>query len=135
MMRAHGRAGLADLMRRRLITTRTFTGLVDDNPRLLHLNDPDMTAVVFTYLPTGHDPLHLDVERINTISKAIHTRILEEGRWHLHQFSLPDDTGRIQQDATLHPLRFMGSNGRITEGHMRDALAYVTGLGRALEQR
>lgn len=35
MMRAHGRAGLADLMSVRLITTRTFTSLVDDNPRLL----------------------------------------------------------------------------------------------------
>ncbi|OKJ52622.1 pyridoxal phosphate-dependent decarboxylase family protein [Streptomyces sp. CB02261] len=135
MMRAHGRRGLADLMRRRLITTRTFTGLVDDNSRLLRLNDPDMTAVVFMYLPTGHDPLRPDVERINAISKAIHARILEEGRWHFHQFSLPDDTGRIQQDATLHPLRFMGNNGRITESHMRDALAYVTGLGHALEQQ
>ncbi|MET9536883.1 hypothetical protein ABZY16_05160 [Streptomyces sp. NPDC006553] len=115
MMRAHGRRGLAGLMCRRLLTTRAFTGLVDDNARLLRLNEPDMTAVVFMYLPTTHDPLHPDVRQINAISKAIHARILEEGRWHCYQFSLPDDTGRIEQDATLHPLRFMGNNGRITE--------------------
>ncbi|MGW7072150.1 pyridoxal phosphate-dependent decarboxylase family protein [Streptomyces sp. NPDC054855] len=133
MMRAHGRAGLAEMMQRRLITTRTFSGLVDDNPRLLRLNGPDMTAVVFVYLPTGHDPQRPDVDRINQISRRIHARLLEEGRWHFHQFSIPDDTGRISQGAALYPLRFMGNNGRITEGHMRDALAYVTGLGRALE--
>lgn len=135
MMRAHGRRGLTDLMRRRLITTRTFTGLVDDNPHLLRLNDPDMTAVVFLYLPTGHDPQRPDVDRINSVNKRIHARLLEEGRWHFHQFSLPDDTGRVNQGATLHPLRFMGNNQRITESHMRDALAYVTGLGHALEQQ
>lgn len=135
MMRAHGRRGLADIMRRRLITTRTFTGLVDDSPRLLRLNDPDMTAVAFVYLPADHDPRRPDVDRINTVSKAIHARVLEEGRWHFHQFSIPDDTGRVRRGETLYPLRFMGNNQRITEGHMRDALAYVTGLGRILEQR
>ncbi|MER7516060.1 pyridoxal-dependent decarboxylase [Streptomyces sp. NPDC126499] len=134
MMRAHGRRGLADTMRHRLVVTRTFAGMVDDHPRLLRLNDPDMTAVAFLYLPVDHDPGHPDVDRINAISKRIHARILEEGRWHFHQFSLPDDTGRIRRGATLHPLRFMGNNQRITESHMRDALAYVMGLGRASEQ-
>ncbi|MEV6328391.1 pyridoxal-dependent decarboxylase [Streptomyces sp. NPDC051909] len=135
MMRAHGRPGLADIMRRRLITTRTFTGLVDDHPRLLRLNIPDMTAVVFMYVPADHDPGRPDIDRINDLSKRIHARILEEGRWHFHQFSILDDTGRIRRGATLHPLRFMANNQRITESHMRDALAYVTGLGRELEQR
>ncbi|MFJ3904204.1 hypothetical protein [Streptomyces sp. NPDC090025] len=121
-------------MRHRLITTRTFTGLVDDSPRLLRLNDPDMTAVAFLYLPVDHDPRQPDVDRINALGKRIHARILAEGRWHFHQFSLPDDTGRVSLGATLHPLRFMGNNQRITESHMRDALAYVTGLGHALER-
>ncbi|MET9428511.1 hypothetical protein [Streptomyces sp. NPDC003036] len=82
-------------------------------------------------------PAHANdvAERINTISRRIHARILEEGRWHFHQFSVPDDTGRLQHGATLYPLRFTGNNRRITEGHMRDALAYVTGLGHALGQQ
>lgn len=133
MMLAHGRDGLAEMMRKRLITTRTFAGLVDASPRLLRLNDPDMTAVVFLYLPQGTDRGRPDVERINAINKGIHQRILDEGRWHFHQFSLPDDTGRLAQDAVLHPLRFMGNNQRITEAHMRDALDYINGIGRQLE--
>ena len=100
--------------------------------RLLRRNQPDMTAVVFLYLPAGIDPVRPDIDRVNAINKGIHQRILE-GRWHLHQFSLPDDTGRLAQDAVLYPLRFMGNNTRITEAHMRDALDYVNGIGRQLE--
>lgn len=133
MMRAHERSGLAEMMQRRPITTSTFAGLVDDNPHLLRLNEPAMTAVVFAYLPTGYDPQHPDVERVNVINRRIHARLLDEGRWHFHQVSIPDDTGRIRQGATLYPLRFMGNDDRITEGHMRDALAYITELGRAME--
>ncbi|MGV9266702.1 pyridoxal phosphate-dependent decarboxylase family protein [Kitasatospora sp. NPDC003701] len=132
MIKAYGRAGLAAMIDQRLATTRRFTELVDASPHLVRLNEPDLTAVAFMYLPTGTEPGAPDVERINAVNKAIHERMLAEGAWHLHQFTLPDD-GMFRAGAVLHPLRFMGQNLRIEERHLTGVLDYVTALGRELE--
>ncbi|MFE4516229.1 pyridoxal phosphate-dependent decarboxylase family protein [Kitasatospora sp. NPDC056783] len=131
-VKAYGRSGLAAMVERRLDTTRRFTELVDASPRLLRLNDPDLTAVAFMYVPTDVDPVAPDVDRINQVNQAIHARMLAEGAWHLHQFSLPDG-GFFCRGATLYPLRFMGQNLRIEERHLIGVLDHVTALGRDCE--
>lgn len=135
-MRAHGRTGLAALVDRRLDLTARCAQLIDEHPRLLRLNDPDLTAVVFVYLPAGYDPEHPDVvavNAVNAVNAAIHARMLDEGAWYLHQFTLPDAQGRIQPGAVLRPLRFVGCNARITEQHLVDVLDYVVDLGTGID--
>ncbi|GGT75929.1 hypothetical protein GCM10010207_86180 [Streptomyces atratus] len=78
---------------------------------------------------TGEDKRQAEVERLNEVNRAIHRRLMDEGRWHLHQFTLPDDPGHIRGGAVLAPLRFMSINPRITTTHMHDVLDYVTRLG------
>lgn len=129
MMRAHGRAGLAAMMDDRLERAAEFAEMVDASSRLLRLNEPDMAAVAFCYLPPGHDSERPDVAELNRVNRAIHARMMAEGRWHLHQFTIPDDTGRVLGGAMLSPLRFMSINPRITTRHMREVLAYVEELG------
>jgi glutamate/tyrosine decarboxylase-like PLP-dependent enzyme len=138
MMRSHGRAGLADIAERRIERAQHFAQLLDEHPRMVRLHDPDMAAVAFLYVPEGVHPTRgeltpKDVARVNEINTRLHARMLAEGRWHLHQFSLPDDLGRLRPGAALHPLRFMANNPRTTNQHMIDVLAYVDALGRALE--
>ena len=133
-LRAHGRTGLAALVDRRRERTAAFCALVDSHPRLLRLHDPDMTAVAFVYLPAGFDAAAPDIELLNRVNTAIHAELLEEGRWFFHQFSLRD-AGRIQADAVLHPLRFVGCNPRIEAAHMTAALEHVVELGLNLESR
>lgn len=133
LMRAHGRSGLAALAEHRIATARRFAELVDAHPRLRRLHDPDLLAVTFVYLPTDvhTDKLRTaDVERINQANRWIHDRIIAEGSWHLHQFSLPDDAGALLRGATLYPLRFMAANPRIEHHHMTGVLDYVVSLGR-----
>lgn len=132
MMRAHGRTGLARLVEHRLDTTRRFVAALDRRPRFLRLHDPDLTAVAFLYLPTETDLDRPDIDRINTVNKEIHQRLLDEGRWHLHQFSIPDP-GRLQPGAILHPLRFMGANPRIEQHHIDGVLDRVEALGAEIE--
>ncbi|MCX5211851.1 pyridoxal-dependent decarboxylase [Kitasatospora sp. NBC_00240] len=132
MVKAYGRSGLAAMVERRLETTRRFTELVDASPRLVRLNDPDLTAVAFMYVPADVDLAAPDVDRINKVNQAIHDRMLAEGTWHLHQFSLPDK-GTFYRGATLYPLRFMGQNLRIEEHHLTGVLDHVTALGRDCE--
>ncbi|MFE4971512.1 pyridoxal phosphate-dependent decarboxylase family protein [Kitasatospora sp. NPDC056651] len=127
-VKTHGRSGLAAMVERRLDTTSRFIELVDASPRLLRLNDPDLTAVAFMYIPTDVDLTDPDIDRINKANQAIHRRMLAEGAWHLHQFSLPD-RGTLRRGATLYPLRFMGQNLRIEERHLTGVLDYVIALG------
>lgn len=141
MMRTHGRAGLAEIAERRIERAGQFAQLLDEHPRMVRLHDPDLAAVAFIYLPEnidraqGSELSETDVARINDINQRLHDRMLAEGRWHLHQFSLPDDLGRLRRGATLYPLRFMANNSRTTTEHMADVLAYVNQLGQRLEGR
>jgi len=132
MMRAHGRTGLARLVERRLDITQRFVAALDRRPRFLRLHDPDLTAVAFLYLPTDIDPDRPDIDRINSLNQEIHRRILDEGRWHLHQFSIPDP-GRLQTGAILYPLRFMGANPRIEQHHIDGVLDHVETLAAEIE--
>jgi L-2,4-diaminobutyrate decarboxylase len=138
LMRTHGRAGLAAMAEQRVAAARRFAGLVDAHARLRRLHDPDLLAVTFMYLPAE---IHLadvgrsDMERINRANRWIHDRMLAEGSWHLHQFSVPDDGGALRRGALLHPLRFMAANPRIAEHHMTGVLDYVVSLGRQWENK
>ncbi len=136
LMRSHGRAGLAALAEQRIATAGQFADLVDAHERLLRLHDPDLLAVTFVYLPTGIHPDNAsgaDVERVNQANQWIHDRMLTEGTWHLHQFSVPDDAGALRRGAQLYPLRFMAANPRIQRRHMTGVLDYVVSLGRQWE--
>ncbi|WP_446221622.1 hypothetical protein ACTWPB_16995 [Nocardia sp. IBHARD005] len=128
--------GLAELADHRHEVARTFEGLVDTHPRLVRLNDPDLAAVVFVYLPAGIEAGNLndaELDRVNQLNIAIHLRVLAEGHWHLHQFTLPDDLGRLRAGAIVYPLRFMANNPAVTETHMHDVLAYLDHLALDLD--
>ena len=128
-MRTHGRAGLARLAEKRVDTARRFADLVSRSPRLRLLHRPDLLAVAFVYLPEDADSDDPDIERVNDVNRWIHDRMLAEARWHLHQFSIPDDTGALRAGATLYPLRFMAANPHIKTHHMTGVLDYVVLLG------
>lgn len=128
MMRSHGRTGLAKIAERRVRMARRFAALVDAHPRLIRLHDPDMAAVAFCYLPAGVNANAYNVEAINTFNKALHTKLLDDRRWFLHTFTLPDDHGRIAAGSTLQALRFMSLNPRLTESHMSELIAHLDAL-------
>jgi L-2,4-diaminobutyrate decarboxylase len=139
MMLGRGRDGLADMANRRVARARTFAAKLDAHPRMRRVHEPDLAAVAFVYIPPAVDaPAGASSEeavaRINDTNRRIHDRILAEGIWHLHQFSLPDDDGCLRAGATLHPLRFMANNDHTTEQHMDEVVAYVDHLGRTIDQ-
>ena len=93
-------------------------------------------AVAFVYLPAGTRPGAMtarDVERLNDVNRRVHDRLLAEGTWHLHQFTLPDDTGVLRRDADIRALRFLAGNPRTGPDHVREVLAAVVRLGDAQE--
>lgn len=137
MMLAHGRSGLAILAESRVSKARRFAALLDEHPHMVRLHDPDLAAVAFVYLPPEirlEPPLsERQIARINAVNRRVHDRMLVEGTWYLHQFSLPDDQARLRAGATLYPFRFMANNPRTEEHHMVEVIDYVTKLGGDLE--
>lgn len=133
MMRTHGRAGLARMVEQRMARVRRFCELLDAHPRFLRLHEPELAAVMFAYLPTT-DLRQIDVEELNKANRWIHQRMLDDGYWHLHQFSVPDDAGRVQAGATLYPLRFMANNPHVRESHLVELLDYLVELGNEYER-
>ncbi len=139
MMLGRGRDGLADLADRRVARARAFADKLDAHPRMRRLHEPDLAAVAFMYISPDENARagassEGAVARINDVNRRIHDRMLTDGIWHLHQFSLPDDNGRVRAGATLHPLRFMANNDLTTEQHMAEVIAYVDRLGRTIDQ-
>ena len=136
LMRTHGRQGLAAMAERRVAQAQRFAELVDACPQTVRLHEPDLLAVAFVYLPasyTGSGGAGPEVELVNRANRWIHGRMLAEGCWHLHQFSLRDDAGVLRKGATLYPLRFMAANPGIEAEHMTGVLDYVVALGQLWE--
>lgn len=132
-MLGHGRTGLAALAERRVVTATRFAGLVDAPPRPARIDNPDLAALAFAYLPVGVAADDSAITHVNALNVAIHDRIIDQGRWHLHQFTVPDDLGRLRRGAIPRPMRFMANNPKVTEDHMRAVLTYLDDLAAEVE--
>ncbi|WP_228534521.1 pyridoxal-dependent decarboxylase [Nocardia sp. BSTN01] len=137
MMVTNGRTGLAEIAERRITLARRFSNLVDERPGLRRLHEPELAAVAFICLPSDLSAdgclTAADLEEINVLNRRVHERILEDGRWYLHHFTLPDDNGVLRRGEIVHALRFMANNPRLTDSHMTQALDYVAELCRLVE--
>ncbi|MFI7002091.1 pyridoxal phosphate-dependent decarboxylase family protein [Nocardia sp. NPDC050175] len=137
MMRTRGRRGLSELAEQRITHARQFAQLLDAHPRMRPLNTPDLAAVAFIYLPqelnAGRELRQGEIDLVNEINKRVYQRMLDDGRWYLHQFSIPDDNAVLRHGAILHPLRFMANNPNLTQTHMVDVISYVDRLGAEFE--
>lgn len=127
MMKNFGWNGLDKLITSRHATAKKFQTLIENNNKFKTINKVDFNAVAFMYTG-GRD---LSIEKLNTVNREIHSRLLKEGRFHLHQFSIPDP-GIFQKDAVIYPLRFMSGNPNITESNMKELINSLEGIGEGL---
>lgn len=125
MMKNFGRDGLDELITMRHNTAKTFAQLVSDSPSFTLINNVDINAVAFMFTDTGADH---SLSQINNINRAIHQRILQDGKYHLHQFSIADP-GVLERGEIIYPLRFMSGNPNLTLADMEEVLSYVHRLG------
>jgi len=94
------------------------------------LNDININSVVFMYVKDKENIKNLDIEDLNKMNIYIHERMLDEGKYHLHKFSLPDDKGVLKKGAIVYPLRFMSGNPNITEDVLNDVLDYIRNIAK-----
>lgn len=126
VMKNLGREGFGRLIEQRHQLAVDLSDLIEQTDDFLLLNKVDINSVAFMY--TG-GPDNRDVEQLNTLNRSIHDSIIAEGKYHLHQFSVPD-SGIIEKGALIYPLRFMSGNPNTTKDHLVAMLEYVRSVVR-----
>lgn len=99
-----------------------FADKIKQTKDFILLNDVNINSVVFMYTNSKND---YTLDEINNLNIKIQQKMLEEGKYYLHKFSLPDDKGIIKKGGVLYPLRYMSGNDNITEENLEDILEYI----------
>ena len=127
MMKSFGKKGLDELITKRHELALYLADVLKKDIDFTVLNDVEINSVTFFYVGGVRD-----VEKVNRMNKAIHARMLEEGEYHLHQFSIPD-SGVFEKGVVVHPLRFMCGNPNVTREDVDRMVEYVRVLGKEVE--
>ncbi|MFA5830017.1 MAG: pyridoxal-dependent decarboxylase [Candidatus Gracilibacteria bacterium] len=129
MMKNAGREGLAAMVEHRHDMAIYLAETLKRNNRFVVINDVDINSVAFLY---KGDMDSDNINGINQLNKRLHDMILAEGKFHLHQFSVPD-SGKVKKDEIIYPLRFMTGNLRITTDLIDEMVEYVASLAKRIE--
>jgi L-2,4-diaminobutyrate decarboxylase len=120
-MKNMGRKGFDELITIRHNRAIEFANLITESPDFKLLNKVDINAVAFMYVG---DSDSIKVDELNALNQRIHSTMIKEGKYHLHQFSIPDD-GMFEKGALLYPLRFMSGNPNIRTADMHSVITYI----------
>ncbi|HCI05046.1 TPA: pyridoxal-dependent decarboxylase [Patescibacteria group bacterium] len=127
MMKNFGKNGLDELITKRHYFAVELSSILKSNKNFMVLNDVEINSVAF-FFTAGRKH---SVAEINRINRGIHQRMLEEGKCHLHQFSIPD-RGIFKKGEIVYPLRFMSGNPNTSKKDLHDMIEYVQTLGNEL---
>lgn len=125
LMKNLGKKGLSDLIEKRHNLALFLEETIQKDSDFLLINKVDINSVGFLYVK---DIKSDDIETLNYVNKKIHNLMIEEGKYHLHQFSIPD-SGRLKKDEIIFPQRFMCGNPNTTEQDVLNMVEYVRSLG------
>lgn len=126
-----GRDGYGKVIEARHEFAKKFAAMIDDSDDFVRLNEVGINSVMFMY--TGGETAD-DLDRMNSLSSAIHAQTMKDGRYFLHHFPI-QDSGVIEKDALLRPLRFMCGNPNTTEKDLEELLGYLRGIGQDLVEQ
>lgn len=124
-MKNLGKNGLSELIDKRHGLAVYLESKLRKDTDFIVLNKVQINSVAFMY--KGQTNIE-NVELLNRINKKIHEWIIEEGKFHLHQFSVPD-SGVIKKNEIVYPQRFMCGNPNTTEKHVDNMVEYVRKIG------
>lgn len=117
------RCEMANHLKKKIINSNDF----------VVLNDVNINSVVFMYVGDKKDILKKDINKLNSLNMSIYNRLLEEGEYYLHKFTIPDNKGIIKKNAIVMPLRYMSGNDNLTKKDIDKMLEHVRKTGKEIE--
>lgn len=128
MMKNFGTKGLDKLITNRHERALYLAEKLTNDPDFDVLNNVEINSVAFFYT---HNGTVKNIEKLNEVSRTIHKRLMAEGKYHLHQFSVPDP-GKYTRGELVYPLRFMCGNPNVKSENLDDMVEYVRMLGKEI---
>jgi len=124
LLKNMGREEVGKLIDKRIEIAKQLHRKLKESKNFIVLNDVKYNSVMFLYKP-DYD---VGIPELNDLNQRIHSCMLEEGKYYLHQFSIPD-RGVIKCGEILYPLRFMSGNPNITPKDLDNMMNYIKVLG------
>lgn len=129
MMKNAGRDGLAHLIEHRHDMAVYLAEKLKIDSRFLVINEVEINSTAFLYMG---DMDKADLGKINHVNRKLHEDVLKEGKYHLHQFSIPD-AGKLKKGEIIYPHRFMTGNLRITPEIIDGMVEYLAQKAKGIE--
>lgn len=123
MIKNIGIENIGKIIEKRCEMAKKFGEMIQMTNDFILLNDININSVVFMY--TGDNEKTHNVEELNNINKKIHMKMLDDGLFHLHFFTLFDDKGVIKKGKIVTPLRYMSGNPNLSEDTLKNVLDYI----------
>ena len=125
---------IGNIIEKRCKMAETFAKMIDKTEDFVLLNDININSVVFMYVKSKKKLKNgINVNKLNELNMKVHQKMMDEGKYHLHKFSLPDDKGIIKKGEILYPLRYMSGNPNITEENLCEVLNYIRKIGKDIK--
>jgi len=129
-MKNFGKKGLDDLITKRHDLAVYLEDKLRKDQDFKVLNHVEINSVAFFYI----GETDLNIAKINQINRKIHEIVLNQGKFHLHQFSILDN-GLFKKDEVVYPLRFMCGNPNVTHKDVDSMVEYVRSIGKKVESK
>lgn len=124
VMKGLGKKGLENLIDKRFSMVQKLKSILESSTDFIILNEVQGFSICFVYI--GEENIHnLDISKLNRINQLIHSKMLTEGKYHLHQFPLLDDCGIVKKGTLLYPLRFFSGNSALADEDLNLLITYV----------
>lgn len=124
-----GKNGYAKMIEKRCYLANYLKDKITKSEKFILLNDVDINSVVFMYVKNKHKITEKDINILNNINSRIYTKMLCDGKYYLHKFTISDNKGILKKDAILIPLRYMSGNDNIEVSDIDEMFNYITMIG------
>ncbi len=130
-LKSIGVNGIGKIIEKRCKMANYLKNKIIKSNEFVLINDVNINSVVFMYVGNKNNPKSIDY--LNELSTKIYNYMLQDGKYYLHKFTLPDNKGILKKDALLIPLRYMSGNDNISKKDIDDMLNYIIKVARMLE--
>lgn len=124
VMKNLGIEGIGNIIEKRCEMANFLGEKINKSNDFILLNDININSVMFMYVGDKTN-IKYSIDELNRINKNIKNVIDEEKVYYLHQFSIPDNLGKLKKDSIIYPLRYMSGNDNIQKEDIKKMLSYI----------
>lgn len=124
-MKSMGIKGFGNLIEKRCEMANYLKNRILASDEFVVLNDVNINSVIFMYVGDKKCISDINIDDLNTLNMKIYAKLLQEGKYYLHKFEIPDDNGVISKGSLLIPLRYMSGNDNISKNDIDKMLEHI----------